>query len=87
MATRDMAALDDSGLALIDAANKIMEDDIASRDKASREREEELIRIRTREIWHAYGWEIEEAEARKRATAEIMGPPAYQDDTNPGSAA
>lgn len=87
MAKQDMAALDDSGQALIDAANKFMEDEIASRERALHERQAELIRTRTQEIWHAHGWEITEEEARKRATEEIVGPPAYEDDINPGSAA
>lgn len=82
MAKRDSDELDNSGEALIGAANKFIEDDVAAREAAKKEQQDELIRIRTQEIWHAHGWEITEDEARQQAELEVRGRPDYEDDIN-----
>ena len=85
MAKHDMAAADLAEQKMTEAVNKFIEDDLTAADALRKKKQRHRIDARTQELLRVsgskYGYSPEEA--RKQATADVMGPPAYEDDVNP----
>ncbi len=84
MAKHDVAAADLAEQKMTDAVNKFIEDDTAASEARQKARQQQRIDARTQELLRVsgskYGYSSEQA--RKQATSEVMGPPAYEDDIN-----
>ena len=84
MAKHDMAAVDLAEQKMTDAVNKFIEDDLEAADALYKKKRLHRIDARTQELLRVngseYGYSPEKA--RKQATQEIIGPPAYEDDIN-----
>lgn len=82
MGKHDMAAADLAEQKMTDAVNKFIADDIAASEARQKARQQQRIDGRTQELLRVsgskYGYNPELA--RKQATREVMGPPAYEDD-------
>jgi len=85
MAKHDMAAADLAEQKMTEAVNKFIEDDLAAADALHKKKQQHRIDARTQELLRVngsqYGFSPEKA--RKQATADVLGPPAYEDDVNP----
>ena len=85
MAKHDVAAADLAEQKMTDTVNKFIEDDLAAAEALHKKKQQHRIDARTQELLRVsgsqYGFSPEKA--RKQATADVMGPPAYEDDINP----
>ena len=84
MAKHDVAAADIEEHRIANPAQKFIDDEIAASEARQKARQQQRIDIRTQELLRVsgskYGYSPEQA--RKQATLEVMGPPAYEDDIN-----
>ena len=84
MGKADMTAADLAEQKMTEAVNRFIEDDLAAADALQQKKQRHRIDARTQELLRVngsqYGFSPEKA--RKQATADIMGPPAYEDDIN-----
>ena len=84
MAKHDVAAADLAEQKMTDVVNKFIADDIAASEARQKARQQQRIDARTQELLRVsgskYGYSPEKA--RGKATREVMGPPAYEDDIN-----
>jgi len=84
MAKHDTAAADLAEQKMTGAVNKFIADDIAASEARQKARQQQRIDGRTQELLRVsgskYGYNPEKA--REKATREVMGPPAYEDDIN-----
>jgi hypothetical protein len=85
MANHDMAAAEIAEQKHTEAVNKFIEDDLAAADALRKKKQRHRIDARTQELLRVNGSEygFSPEKAREQATADVMGPPAYEDDINP----
>ena len=84
MVNHDVAAADLAEQKMTDAVNKFIADDIAASEARQKARQQQRIDARTQELLRVSGskYRYNPELARKQATREVMGPPAYEDDIN-----
>ena len=84
MGKHDMAAAEAEEHKTATAVQKFINDDIAASEARQKARQQQRIDLRTQELLRVNGSEFgfSPAKARRQATREIVGPPAYEDDVN-----
>ena len=84
MGKADVAAADLAEQKLTDAAQQFIEDDIAATEEAQKAEQRQRIDARTQELLRVNGsaYDYSPEQARKQATRDVMGQPAYEDDIN-----
>ena len=84
MGKADVAAADLAEQELTDAAHKFITDDIAATEAAQKADQQQQIDLRTQELLRVNGsaYDYSPEQARKQATRDVMGQPAYEDDVN-----
>jgi len=84
MGKADVAAADLAEQTLTDPAHKFIADDIAAAEEAQKAEQRQRIDARTQELLRVNGsaHDYSPEQARKQATRDVMGRPAYEDDIN-----
>jgi hypothetical protein len=82
MGKHDLAAADLAEQKMTEVVNKFIEDDLAAADALRKKKQRHRIDARTQELLRVNGSEygFSPEKARKQATADVIGPPAYEDD-------